>query len=50
MRFKLKWNTEPIAKKFQIVEVPIILLIEQKGQSKMSNSIIVEAVLGNCRF
>jgi hypothetical protein len=43
MRFKLKWNTEPIAKKFQIVEVPLFLLIEQRAV-KMSNSIIVEAV------
>ena len=33
-------------KKFSIVEVPIIFTDRTKGESKMSNSIIVEAVFG----
>jgi dolichol-phosphate mannosyltransferase len=34
------------AKNFQITEVPIIFTDRTKGQSKMSNSIIKEAVFG----
>jgi dolichol-phosphate mannosyltransferase len=34
------------AKKFKIVEVPIIFTDRTKGQSKMSNSIIKEAIFG----
>jgi dolichol-phosphate mannosyltransferase len=42
--FQIEMKYRTFAKKFSIVEVPIILQTEHKGESKMSNS-IVEAVL-----
>jgi hypothetical protein len=42
--FQIEMKYRTFCKKFNIVEVPIILQIEPK-ESKMSNSIIVEAVL-----
>jgi dolichol-phosphate mannosyltransferase len=44
--FQIEMKYRAYCKKFQIVEVPIIFTDRTKGQSKMSNSIIVEAVLG----
>ncbi|SHF95369.1 dolichol-phosphate mannosyltransferase [Flavobacterium segetis] len=44
--FQIEMKYRTYCKKFQIVEVPIIFTDRTKGQSKMSNSIIVEAVLG----
>jgi dolichol-phosphate mannosyltransferase len=40
----MKYRT--FCKDFNIVEVPIIFTDRTKGESKMSNSIIVEAVFG----
>jgi dolichol-phosphate mannosyltransferase len=44
--FQIEMKYRTYCKKFQISEVPIIFTDRTKGQSKMSNSIIVEAVLG----
>lgn len=44
--FQIEMKYRTFCKKFQIVEVPIIFTDRTKGQSKMSNSIIVEAVFG----
>lgn len=44
--FQIEMKYRAYAKKFQIVEVPIIFTDRTKGQSKMSNSIIKEAVFG----
>ncbi|SEF75972.1 polyprenol monophosphomannose synthase [Flavobacterium urumqiense] len=44
--FQIEMKYRTFCKKFQIVEVPIIFTDRIKGQSKMSNSIIVEAVFG----
>jgi len=44
--FQIEMKYRTFCKKFSITEVPIIFTDRTKGQSKMSNSIIVEAVLG----
>jgi len=44
--FQIEMKYRTYCKKFRIVEVPIIFTDRTKGQSKMSNSIIVEAVFG----
>lgn len=44
--FQIEMKYRAYAKKFNIVEVPIIFTDRTKGQSKMSNSIIKEAVFG----
>lgn len=44
--FQIEMKYRAYAKKFQIIEVPIIFTDRAKGQSKMSSSIIKEAVLG----
>jgi dolichol-phosphate mannosyltransferase len=44
--FQIEMKYRTFCEKFQIVEVPIIFTDRTKGQSKMSNSIIVEAVFG----
>lgn len=44
--FQIEMKYRTYCKKFQIVEVPIIFTDRTKGQSKMSNSIIIEAVFG----
>jgi len=44
--FQIEMKYRAFAKKFQIVEVPIIFTDRTKGQSKMSNAIITEAVFG----
>lgn len=44
--FQIEMKYRTYCKKFSIVEVPIIFTDRTKGQSKMSNSIIVEAVFG----
>jgi dolichol-phosphate mannosyltransferase len=44
--FQIEMKYRTFCKKFQIVEVPIIFTDRTKGQSKMSNSIIIEAVFG----
>lgn len=44
--FQIEMKYRAYAKKFQIFEVPIIFTDRTKGQSKMSNSIIKEAVFG----
>jgi dolichol-phosphate mannosyltransferase len=44
--FQIEMKYRTYCKKYQIVEVPIIFTDRTKGQSKMSNSIIVEAVFG----
>lgn len=44
--FQIEMKYRTYCKEFQIVEVPIIFTDRTKGQSKMSNSIIVEAVFG----
>ncbi len=44
--FQIEMKYRTFCKNFQIVEVPIIFTDRTKGQSKMSNSIIVEAVFG----
>lgn len=44
--FQIEMKYRTYCEKFRIVEVPIIFTDRTKGQSKMSNSIIVEAVFG----
>lgn len=44
--FQIEMKYRTFCKKFAISEVPIIFTDRTKGQSKMSNSIIVEAVFG----
>lgn len=44
--FQIEMKYRAFTKKFAIVEVPIIFTDRTKGQSKMSNSIIKEAVFG----
>jgi dolichol-phosphate mannosyltransferase len=44
--FQIEMKYRAFAKKFKIVEVPIIFTDRTKGQSKMSNSIIKEAIFG----
>jgi len=44
--FQIEMKYRTFCKKFNIAEVPIIFTDRTKGQSKMSNSIIVEAVFG----
>jgi len=44
--FQIEMKYRVYCKNFQIVEVPIIFTDRTKGQSKMSNSIIKEAVFG----
>jgi len=44
--FQIEMKYRAYAKHFQIIEVPIIFTDRTKGQSKMSNSIIKEAVFG----
>ena len=44
--FQIEMKYRTYCKSFQIVEVPIIFTDRTKGQSKMSNSIIIEAVFG----
>jgi dolichol-phosphate mannosyltransferase len=44
--FQIEMKYRAYVKKFSIVEVPIIFTDRTKGQSKMSNSIIKEAVFG----
>lgn len=44
--FQIEMKYRAFSKNFQITEVPIIFTDRTKGQSKMSNSIIKEAVFG----
>ena len=44
--FQIEMKYRTFCKKFNIVEVPIIFTDRTRGESKMSNSIIVEAVFG----
>lgn len=44
--FQIEMKYRTFCKDFNIVEVPIIFTDRTKGESKMSNSIIVEAVFG----
>lgn len=44
--FQIEMKYRAFNKKFRLVEVPIIFTDRTKGQSKMSNSIIKEAVFG----
>ena len=44
--FQIEMKYRTFCKKFNIVEVPIIFTDRTKGVSKMSNSIIIEAVFG----
>jgi len=44
--FQIEMKYRAFANKFQIAEVPIIFTDRTKGQSKMSNAIITEAVFG----
>lgn len=44
--FQIEMKYRTFVKKFRIVEVPIIFTDRTRGQSKMSNSIIKEAVFG----
>jgi dolichol-phosphate mannosyltransferase len=44
--FQIEMKYRSYCKKFQMVEVPIIFTDRTKGQSKMSNSIIKEAIFG----
>ncbi len=44
--FQIEMKYRTFCKEFNIVEVPIIFTDRTKGESKMSNSIIVEAVFG----
>jgi dolichol-phosphate mannosyltransferase len=44
--FQIEMKYRTFCKNFRIVEVPIIFTDRTKGESKMSNSIIVEAVFG----
>ena len=48
--FQIEMKYRAFAKKFKIVEVPIIFTDRTKGQSKMSNAIITEAVFGVIRL
>jgi dolichol-phosphate mannosyltransferase len=44
--FQIEMKYRAYANKFRIIEVPIIFTDRTKGQSKMSNAIIKEAVFG----
>ena len=44
--FQIEMKYRAYCKEFKIVEVPIIFTDRTKGESKMSNSIIKEAVFG----
>jgi len=44
--FQIEMKYRAFAKKFRIIEVPIIFTDRTMGQSKMSNAIITEAVFG----
>jgi dolichol-phosphate mannosyltransferase len=44
--FQIEMKYRAYAKKFKIIEVPIIFTDRTKGESKMSNAIIKEAVFG----
>lgn len=44
--FQIEMKYRAFAKKFRIIEVPIIFTDRTKGESKMSNAIIKEAVFG----
>jgi dolichol-phosphate mannosyltransferase len=44
--FQIEMKYRAYCKKFKIIEIPIIFTDRTKGQSKMSNSIIKEAVFG----
>jgi dolichol-phosphate mannosyltransferase len=44
--FQIEMKYRTFCKKFDIAEVPIIFTDRTKGVSKMSNSIIIEAVFG----
>ena len=44
--FQMEMKYRAFAKKFKIAEVPIIFTDRTKGQSKMSNAIITEAIFG----
>ena len=44
--FQIEMKYRAYVNKFRIVEVPIIFTDRTKGQSKMSNAIIKEAVFG----
>ena len=44
--FQIEMKYRAFVKKFKIIEVPIIFTDRTKGQSKMSGSIIKEAVFG----
>ena len=44
--FQIEMKYRAYANKFRITEVPIIFTDRTKGQSKMSNAIIKEAVFG----
>lgn len=44
--FQIEMKYRAFAKKFKIVEVPIIFTDRTRGESKMSNAIITEAVFG----
>lgn len=48
--FQIEMKYRAFAKRFNIVEVPIIFTDRTKGQSKMSNAIITEAVFGVIRL
>lgn len=48
--FQIEMKYRAFAKNFKIVEVPIIFTDRTKGQSKMSNAIITEAVFGVIRL
>jgi dolichol-phosphate mannosyltransferase len=48
--FQIEMKYRAYAKKFRLVEVPIIFTDRTKGQSKMSTGIITEAVLGVIRL
>ena len=44
--FQIEMKYRAFIKKFKIIEVPIIFTDRTKGESKMSNAIIKEAVFG----
>jgi len=44
--FQIEMKYRAYCRRFKIVEVPIIFTDRTKGQSKMSNAIIKEAVFG----
>lgn len=48
--FQIEMKYRAYAKKFKLQEVPIIFTDRTKGQSKMSNAIITEAVFGVIRL